>query len=68
MRTTAFYNFFGVSKAKTAKAILFVDTNTQRMAWIPLSVASVKFIGADYKVKLTIPDWFSNKINWSVIA
>ncbi len=68
MRTVALYNIFGVSKAKTAKAVLLHETTTDRMAWIPLSVASVKFIGTDYKVKVTVPDWFFNKIAWKTAA
>ena len=34
MRTVALYNIFGVSKAKTAKAVLLHETTTDRMAWI----------------------------------
>jgi hypothetical protein len=31
---------------------------------MPLSVAQVKFIGKDYQVKVTVPDWFFRKISW----
>ena len=64
MKTVALYSMTGTSKAKTAKAILFFDTRTNKEAWIPTSIASVKFIGPDYAVKVTVPDWFFNKITW----
>jgi len=54
----------GVSKAKTAKAILFLNTETNLEAWMPLTVASVRFIGKDYKVQVTVPSWFYGKIQW----
>lgn len=63
-RTVAFYNIFGTSKAKTDKAILVLNDAGTEQAWIPLRVAEVKFIGKDYKVKVTVPDWFFNKISW----
>lgn len=64
MKTVALHSLVGTSKAKTAKAILFLDTRTNKEAWIPTSIASVKFIGPDYAVKVTVPDWFFNKISW----
>jgi hypothetical protein len=53
----------GTSKAKTTKAVLFENAEGLQ-AWIPLSVASVKFIGSNYEVRVTAPDWFVNKISW----
>ena len=64
MKTVVLYNIEGVSKAKTAKAVLLFDPKTNKQAWIPLSIATVKFIGPDYAVKVTVPDWFFNKIAW----
>lgn len=61
-RTVCLYDIYGVSKAKTQKAILVARDG--REAWMPLSVASVKFIGKDYQVKVTVPDWFYGKIVW----
>lgn len=63
MSTVALYSITGTSKAKTAKAILVLNSSGQQ-AWIPLSVASVQFIGKDYKVKVTVPGWFFSKISW----
>lgn len=63
MRTVSFYSIDGVSKAKTAKAIL-VSRQDGQEAWIPLSSASVKFTGPDYKVRVSVPDWLYNKISW----
>ena len=63
-RTVAFYNIFGTSKAKTEKAILVLNETGTEQAWVPLKVAEVKFIGKDYKVKVTVPDWFFRKISW----
>lgn len=68
MRTTTIYHLLGVSKAKTAKAVLFLDPETDRQAWIPLSIATVKFIGANFRVKVSVPDWFFNKISWTPVA
>ena len=64
MKTVVLYTIFGVSKAKTNKAILVLDTKTNKESWIPLSVAHVKFIGKNYEVKVTVPGWFFSKINW----
>ena len=63
-RTVAFYSIYGTSKAKTDKAILVLADSRPEQAWIPLRVAEVKFIGKDYKVKVTVPDWFFDKISW----
>lgn len=63
-QTVTLWSMYGVSKAKTAKAILFLNTETNQEAWMPLTVAMVKFIGKDYKVKVTVPGWFYNKIQW----
>lgn len=63
MRTVSFYSIDGVSKAKTAKAIL-VSRQDGKEAWIPLSTASVKFVGRDYKVHVSVPDWLYSKIAW----
>ena len=64
MRTTVLFSLRGFSKAKTAKAILFEDMKNGHTAWIPTSVASVKFIGPDFKVEVVVPDWFYRKISW----
>lgn len=66
MKTITFYDIVGFSRAKTAKAILVVNDNNQQ-SWIPLSVASVKFIGKDYRVKVTVPGWFYGKISWKPV-
>jgi len=63
MQTVAFYTLHGHSKAKTAKAILLED-KSGHTAWIPTSIASVKFTGPNYKVEVVIPDWFHRKISW----
>lgn len=63
MRTVAFYSIDGVSKAKTAKAIL-VQRQDGKEAWIPMSSASVKFTGPNYKVRVSVPDWLFSKISW----
>jgi hypothetical protein len=65
-RTVCLYDIFGVSKAKTAKAILLAKDG--REAWLPLSVAQVKFIGKNYEVKVTVPGWFYNKISWKPLS
>lgn len=62
MRTVAFYSIDGVSKAKTAKAILVAANGKE--AWLPLRFTMVKFTGPDYKVRVSVPDWLYNKINW----
>ncbi len=63
-QTVSLWTMRGVSKAKTAKAILFLNTETNQEAWMPLTVASVRFIGKDYKVQVTVPGWFYGKIQW----
>lgn len=63
MRTVSFYSIDGVSKAKTAKAIL-VSRQDGKEAWIPLSSASVKFTGPNYQVRVSVPDWLYSKISW----
>lgn len=63
-QTVTLWSMRGVSKAKTAKAILFLNTETNLEAWMPLTVASVRFIGKDYKVQVTVPGWFYSKIQW----
>ena len=65
-RTVAYYNIIGTSKAKTDKAILVVKDGLE--SWMPLSVAQVKFIGKDYQVKVTVPDWFFRKISWKPLS
>ena len=64
MRTTALFSLRGFSKAKTAKAILFEDMRNGYTAWIPTSVASVRYLGLNYKVEVVVPDWFYRKIVW----
>lgn len=63
-QTVSLWSMNGVSKAKTAKAILFLNTETNLEAWMPLTVASVRFIGKDYKIRVTVPGWFYGKIQW----
>ncbi len=63
-QTVSLWTMRGVSKAKTAKAILFLNTETNQEAWMPLTVASVRFIGKDYQVQVTVPSWFYGKIQW----
>lgn len=67
MRTTTLYTLRGVSKAKTAKAVLLFDEVYNREAWIPTSVGSVKFVGPNYKVEVTVPGWFFSKIAWKTL-
>lgn len=67
MGTVALYSIYGTSKAKTDKAIL-VATQENKEAWFPLSVASVKFIGKNYQVKVTVPGWFFGKISWKPLS
>jgi len=67
MQTVVFYNLLGFSKAKTPKAVLFFDPQTNKQAWIPASVSTVKFIGPDFRVKVTVPGWFFNKITWNAV-
>ena len=64
MRTIVVYHIDGVSKAKTDKAILVKREDGGKEAWIPLSVASVRWTGANFRVRVSVPDWFYNKINW----
>lgn len=64
MQTQVIYYYHGVSKAKTEKAVLFLDTKTNLQAWIPTSVAHLKYLGRDFNVRLGIPGWFVNKISW----
>ena len=63
MRTVTMYSIDGVSKAKTAKAIL-VSRPQGDEAWIPLSSASVRFTGPNYKVRVSVPGWLYSKISW----
>lgn len=63
-QTVVLYELVGVSKAKTAKALLFLDTRTNKESWIPLRVASVKFINKEFGVKVSVPSWFYGKIVW----
>lgn len=67
MRTTSLYTLHGVSKYKTEKAVLFHDELRNVKAWLPLSVANVKFLGENYKVQITVPGWFYSKISWKTI-
>lgn len=65
-QTTTIHTIYGVSKAKTDKAILveIEDNGSAKQSWMPLSVASVKFIGKNFQVKVTVPGWFFRKIAW----
>jgi len=69
MRTVAIYTIDGVSKAKTAKAVLFecFRGTAKYTAWIPLSVCTLKFTGPEYKARLSVPDWMYNKISWKLV-
>lgn len=65
-QTVTLHTIYGVSKAKTDKAMLLEieDNGAPVQSWIPLSVASVKFIGKDFQVKVVVPGWFFRKISW----
>lgn len=65
-QTVTLHTIYGVSKAKTDKALLLEidDNGSPVQSWIPLSVASVKFIGKDFQVKVVVPGWFFRKISW----
>lgn len=65
-QTVTLHTIYGVSKAKTDKALLLEieDNGAKVQSWIPLSVASVKFIGKDFQVKVVVPGWFFRKISW----
>lgn len=65
-QTVTLHTIYGVSKAKTDKALLLeIEENGSKVqSWIPLSVASVKFIGKDFQVKVVVPGWFFRKISW----
>jgi len=66
-RTVAYYNLYGKSLAKTDRAIFFLEEGSEKAQWFPLSVAEVKFIGADFKVKLSVPDWHLRRIGHSAV-
>ncbi len=63
-QTVALYSIDGVSKAKTAKAILVFEPRMNKEAWIPLTVASVRFVNKNFGVRVTVPGWFFGKIQW----
>jgi len=63
-QTVALYSIDGVSKAKTAKAILVFEPRMNKEAWIPLTVASVRFVNKTFGVRVTVPGWFFGKIQW----
>lgn len=65
-QTVTLHTIYGVSKAKTDKALLLEieDNGSKVQSWIPLSVASVQFIGKDFQVKVVVPGWFFRKISW----
>lgn len=62
MQTTTIHHIDGYSKAKTAKAILVSAHGKD--AWIPMSYATVRFTGPNYKVRVTVPGWLFRKISW----
>lgn len=64
MQTTTIHYIDGVSKAKTAKAILVNRPAFGDEAWIPLSFASVRFTGPNYQVRVSVPGWLFRKISW----
>ena len=66
MKTVAIYTIEGRTKAKTDKAVLFERMNGSsiQMAWIPLSMCTLRYIGSNFKAKASVPDWFYNKISW----
>lgn len=67
-RTVAYYNLFGKSLAKTDRAILFLEDGAAAAKWFPLSVMhEVRFIGKDFKVKLSVADWHLRRIGHSVL-
>lgn len=63
-QTVSIWTLQGTSKAKTDKAILFLDARTGKQAWLPTSVTSIRFIDRNFGVKVTLPGWFVNKIQW----
>lgn len=65
-QTVTLHTIYGVSKAKTDKAMLLEieENGAPVQSWIPLSVASVKFIGKNFQVKVVVPGWFFRKISW----
>lgn len=69
-QTTTLHTIFGVSKAKTDKAILveIEDNGAKVQSWIPLSVAAVRFIGRNFEVQISVPGWFFRKISWKTPA
>lgn len=69
-QTVTIHTIYGVSKAKTDKAILveIEDNGGKVQSWIPLSVASVRFIGRNFEVKVSVPGWFFRKISWKTPA
>lgn len=64
MQTTTIHYIDGFSKAKTAKAILVNRPDFGDEAWIPLSYASVRFTGPNYRVRVSVPGWLFRKISW----
>jgi hypothetical protein len=64
MRTVTYYNLEGTSKAKTRQAILFQNEKTGLQAWFPLRIVSYRFIGPDFRVRISVPDWLLSKVDW----
>ena len=65
-QTTTLHTIYGVSKAKTDKAVLveIEDNGSVKQSWMPLSVVGVRFIGKNFQIKVTVPGWFFRKIDW----
>lgn len=67
MSCIAYYNLVGVSKAKTDRAILFLEDGVEKAQWFPLSVLSNFRFGKDFKVTISVPDWHLRRINHPVL-
>ena len=65
-QTTTIHTIYGVSKAKTDKAVLveIEDNGSVKQSWMPLSIVGVRFIGKNFQIKVTVPGWFFRKIDW----
>lgn len=68
MQTTTIHYIEGFSKAKTAKAILVHRPDVGDEAWIPMSYATVRFTGPNFRVRVTVPGWLFRKIAWKAPA
>jgi len=64
MNTVTYYRIRGVSKAKTAKAILFQREKDGLQSWLPTRIVKVQFTDAEYHCEVSAPDWFLRKVEW----